>query len=117
MTETELREINEKVAQRLGWTRNDDRYRGIQYRQGNMYTPDLPNYAGSIADAWEVVEHLTKDSPYRKYEVGLAHRGFQAHVWITNDPLMPNNRIVADAIAETAPLAICRAFLALEESK
>ena len=114
-------EINEQVAGALGLVR-DKHFPSIWYATGTLeacydeksgMTPipssrwlELPNYCTDIAAAWEIVEQLTKDG------FGLVYAG----QWqVTNGCGMDYEESIASA--DTAPMAICLAFLKLKGIK
>lgn len=96
MAEKTNQEVNEAVARKLGGD-----------PPGH---PEQPDYVGSIAAAWEIVEHLrTKNIGILvesdQDEIGK-NPGFSYWCEITNHP-------ECSGYANTAPLAICLAFLKL----
>jgi len=114
-------EINEAVAWKLGWTEakltllND-----LGHRYGHKFiTPmdpdenqcDCPNtwthgiadYCHSIEAAWEIVEHLRS-----RYTVGIFFGCKQPQF---TDQIGTN----IEAVSDTAPMAICLAFLKLDK--
>lgn len=113
----DLDAINEQVALRLGWQKippgpstetgywvrealRDDQGRVIRPKE----FPFVADYARSIAAAWEIVEHK-RDRFTIRYSAG---RGCWICGWSTyGDDLEP------EVEADTAPLAICKAFLKL----
>lgn len=120
MTEESIQKINERVARKLGWTKGEESgiwfldmetkpFQTIDIRTAN----NLPNYAERIEDAWELVEYLKapwffglKTWGRMNIKDGSASRTFEATFAKSTQGLL--------GIGETAPLAICRAFLALE---
>lgn len=95
--------INEQVARKLGWTITGEcgglkafrNFKETEFSEQEY----IPNYAGSIQAAWEIVEH-------QKYAFSLA-RDAQYPLW---DAWFAGGDHVQ---ADTAPLAICLAFLEL----
>lgn len=84
-------EINEAVARKLGWS---------GFHHAPMQEPAPKNFCGSIAAAWEIVEKLlSEDHAIRLY----GRQGFTVNIdgW--------------EETADTAPMAICLAFLKLED--
>lgn len=100
MTNTE---INEQVARKLGWKAEivgfvDDPIPGAPCQKVALYQ-NTPDYAGSIQAAWEIWDHFNEMATLTK------HNG----KWI----LSYGRRFSIEA--DTAPLAICLAFLKLED--
>jgi hypothetical protein len=107
--------INQQVARKLGWRLHDNRPDEEHYAPNEWWVRKeerrrrLPNYCGSIEAAWEIVE---KYKLYNGYSFFISYQEdverWEA-VW---------NESVADeaarANAETAPMAICKAFLKLK---
>lgn len=97
-------EINEAVVRKLGW---DCCYRldavGWHRKltpEGNHFHEPIPDYSTSIAAAWEIVEKLLNEGHgIRLY----GRQGFTVNIdgW--------------EETADTAPMAICLAFLKLED--
>lgn len=110
MTDTE---INEAIALKLGWKKFDQHYQywippTIEMMQKYGERPShLPLYTKSIAAAWEIVE-------YPKYCWQIMrcwdNSYFSAVSEIIESKLHTN---YSEAKADTAPLAICLAFLKL----
>jgi Phage ABA sandwich domain len=99
-------EINEAVARKLGWT-YDEKFQDWGNPQDEKML--LPDYCGSIAAAWEIVEHV-------KLPMQLGNncvvKGSEWYCfWWDNK----NNREYREH-ADTAPMAICLAFLKLGEA-
>lgn len=69
---------------------------------------DIPRYSTEIAAAWEVVSALGERAPFPQY-LEVANRYSDA-AWIAK--VFEGGVMVAEAYADTAPLAICRAALA-----
>jgi hypothetical protein len=81
---------------------------------------DQPEYSSDIASAWQVVEYLISKaywtkllmhySPAQNYQFMIGDKGgeFEGWGWSPCD---------YSEEADTAPLAICLAFLAIEEGK
>lgn len=100
-------EINEAVARKLGWTH-------LQWREGPSFASHwtglrkdhsvevmIPDYCHSIEAAWKIVEHLVKTKL-----VGLVMGAPGKWMFtIEGRKEMP--------ISDTAPMAICQAFLKL----
>lgn len=104
-------EINEAVARKLGW---DCCYRldavGWHRKltpQGNHFHEPMPDYCHDIKAAWEVVEFIKPKG------LGLCSHmmppyGWSCSIW-TSMTEEPDFTVRAD----TAPMAICLAFLEL----
>lgn len=116
-------EINEAVARKLGWKpikeiseekRIQNHFEGYLTHwtqdEGKSSSWCLPAYSQSIHAAWEIVKLIK--TPIRMIEIetpmGEAH-------WVCR--IYENGDIIAGHGADTAPMAICKAFLKLEESK
>lgn len=90
-------EINEAVAKKLGW--DNKPFHGY-------IRPNMPNYSTDISAAWEVVE---------KHQISLKYYG---EAWdCTLTKLLDGRWINAESTADTAPMAICLAFLKLETNE
>lgn len=107
MTNTE---INEAVARKLGWTQikcgdthcfgpMSMRWRSVDGRHFDTF----PAYSTSIEAAWEIVESL-------KMDFCLSRNGHWDCQFGPNGLGQPG---LIDAVADTAPMAICLAFLKL----
>jgi len=107
-------EINEAVARKLGWIKV---LAGWMDNSRHSIHPNIPNYCTDIADVWEIVEDL----PYFKLStVGYMSIKDRSAItkWecttVTGAPTQPIGYL---AEADTAPMAICLAFLKLKESE
>lgn len=107
-------EINEAVARELGWKpRNYDplsldpitRIPCFTAPNGDLYD-HLPDFCHSIQAAWEIVEHLYKNHPTWVFCLRAWPKCVRAE-WVLD-------LIERYAEADTAPRAICLAFLKLE---
>lgn len=109
-------DINELVAQKLGWTWNEKV--GWRTADGKSYLQssglptvdfkELPDYCTDIKAAWEVVENLNQNGT----TIAIVNRyDKEWSVKIMDKP--PGLEIVAD----TAPMAIALCFLKLSEVK
>lgn len=100
-------ELNEQVAKRLGaYPTLPD----MQAEDGTVLR-HYKDYVGSIEAAWEITEHI-KSNPYNRIRIE----------WLDNKwycQLVEDETVGVRAIycEDTAPLAICKAFLALSETK
>lgn len=117
-------EINEFVAQKLGYKKGNlvvgTNTKGQPVENKEWVTPEgklaywLPDYAGSIQAAWEVVEHIRERpnpdaliNPSYAFEL---HATPSAWVAIISGPTWKQ---MVKGESETAPMAICLAFLKL----
>lgn len=91
-------EINEAVYKKLGWDATPQTF--------------IPHYCTSIAAAWEIAEYLKAQKRCK----GLAlYSPFENESqWSFKILWLP---YIFEALAETAPMAICLAFLKLDEQK
>lgn len=87
-------EINEAVARKLGWAPVPLSIEQV-----------IPDYCHYIEAAWEIVEFMRKNG--RDFNMSVDEGGF-AIAWQYDE-------YIADA--DTAPMAICLAFLKLQEGK
>jgi hypothetical protein len=104
-------QINEAVAIRLGWEKvpvPGPTPRALWIQKGRYGHGDgqyvVPDYSGDIKLAWEIVEHLRAQQGY-----ALNLKSFTNGVWIKINA----GKIEVKADAETAPMALCLAFLKL----
>lgn len=100
------RELNEAVAKKLGWgwyARED-----IEgwFKEGELYLKDLPDYVHSIEAAWEIVDKIK--------ETELFALCFHDLGWHCEINCCDGERPI-DEEADTAPRAICEAFLKLKD--
>jgi hypothetical protein len=111
--------INEEIAKKLGWTditfsiynRSTGNFPGFVPEKSvynNEPTLLIPDYFHSIEAAWEIVDYLAN----KGLAVQLRQQKNFVHCEITRAEGVSDWR---EANAETAPLAICKAFLALKE--
>ncbi len=89
--------INEAVARKLGLWISD----GPHSKIGPTFTKDIPDYCTSIAAAWEIAEKIKNTT---LFEI-LWHDG-QWECQIASSEVTTVN-----ATADTAPMAICLAYL------
>lgn len=117
-------EINKAVARNLGWTKiqnkirnghKSDQLEGIRFYPGAqcpMFT-DIPNYASDIKAAWEVVEWMQKNMPEEILRLECV-----GNEWNFGPTMIcGEEEFIADSTngrADTAPMAICLAFLRQE---
>lgn len=103
-------EINEAVARQLGWGKCS-RLDAIGWHRsltpmGNHLHEALPSYATDIAAAWGIVERMLP-------EIAIWNdRGFWG---VSRMDFNGLGETLAEA--ETAPLAICEAFLKFDEKE
>lgn len=103
MTDTEL---NEAVARKLGWAKQPNG----QWNKSHPLCGEVvmfagfPDYCNDIKAAWEIMESITKESERKQCGpvVSLTHDG-QWHFRVGNTIEQ----------ADTAPRAICEAYLKL----
>lgn len=106
--------INESVAKKLGWTIYPDivdplhRYWFYPNTKKSVKDDDLPDYCQSIEAAWEILEKIKE-----KFD-GVFLYNYTGK-WVVADPYGAGNELVGATLAEadTAPMAICLAFLKL----
>lgn len=101
--------INEQVARKLGWTSKfyRDPEPGITewLKDGQSYGDRPSDYAHSIQAAWEIWEHVGNNT---EWSIAIEYQGREYDCWLSH----PTERQVI-VHADTAPLAICLAFLKL----
>lgn len=102
-------EINEAVAKKLGWVEYEGKeppFKGnygpkkLWRKNGKDSVRVLPDYCHSIAAAWEILESV------RKWEIKREGKTIIVYLWI--------NEHFQGVGGDTAPMAICLAFLKLE---
>lgn len=125
-------ELNEAVARKLGWSHSLSGQKDGELNR-NQWTPpgksrltvwrDLPDYCHSIAAAWEIVEKIkvlplpdkVNSREISQWEFDLSYYGERWEVNFMQDAngepwyFFEND----EGIADTAPKAICKAFLKL----
>lgn len=101
MTDEEIEEIKELVARKLGWLDIKDGLGQPPEKQSGDNGYVIPDYACSIEAAWEIVEKLRSDGWRVIITVEGLNWACTIGTWLHEE------------LAETAPLAICRAFLKL----
>ena len=104
-------QLNEAVARKLGYVIYEtNTYAGgtARYAKSVKETFEIPDSATSIAAAWEVVEHLKNHAIALTSHTQPPH-GWSCAIWspMTEDPDVVER-------ADTAPRAICEAFLKLD---
>lgn len=102
-------ELNEAVARKLGWqimiTGNIP---AIMWRGNAMNQREVPAYSTSIEAAWEIVEKVQNGNP--RYRIDLSWMDGKWACRLVTDP----TEALKLTFADTAPLAICLAFLKLK---
>lgn len=98
-------EINEAVARKLGWKPTKTKYSTFDGQHDaeviRCRVSKMPDYCHSIAAAWEAVKYI------QKMEISVDVRA-----WSSNSfSVFIRCGIEMTAIANTAPMAICLAFL------
>ena len=117
-------ELLEEIAKKHGWyaqpafdrrfipARGNIMYDDIYYRTPEKVfeSPVIPDYPRDIAAAWELVEEIKNQCPIFKLQ------GFKDGEFVF-DIQDEHFTSLAWATGETAPLAICRAWLIWKEDK
>lgn len=97
-------EVNIAVARKLGWTFHEDHW--DRHSDGRGSAHSVPEYSASIEAAWEIVDHFNNSD----FQIVLNMNwnkstcSFYAH---------KEYRCMSQEEADTAPRAICEAFLKL----
>lgn len=107
-------EINEAIAQKFGWMRDENNPNAFWSPDSNRLTQApiaVPDYCHSIAAAWEIVEFLYQKRFQVIVNVGAIGRGRVTAAIATCGAY----RLAVTEEADAAPMAICRAFLKLTE--
>jgi len=100
-------ELNEAVARKLGYWKDDILN---SYTKGPNTVGPTPNFCEDISAAWEIVtSFLATRSSLRSFRLDINNTSR----WYAQFRDAEYERLSYDAIAETAPLAICKAFLKL----
>lgn len=112
-------EINEAVAKKLGHNEPFIYVKLAYCYTGHKYYPD---YSGDIAAAWEIMEtHCIALVPFQKrwYATSMdmpEREGECFEIWTQTNCATENECSCGRcAVADTAPLAICKAFLKLPQ--
>lgn len=105
-------EINEAVARKLGKIRIYVNASGEPTeREKAVAQSYIPDYAGSISAAWEIVEHCREnmrfDTAWIESHGDDGKPAWSARFWT------PDFKADVYVRADTAPMAICQAFLKL----
>lgn len=104
-------EINEAVAKRLGWKFKTDDVSGNHWHKDGYCYDEIPDYCSDIAAAWKIPEHL-KATKYHCVQLNANVFNQQYGFWIGT---IYKQEVFGES--DTAPMAICKAFLKLEEPK
>ncbi len=117
-------EINIAVARKLGWIDvgqepGQSWISGISpelQSQRSMMHIEIPDYCGSIAAAWEILDKLAKENERKGCGpiLSVEHDG-RWHCRLGPMALTLDDPNVAQA--DTAPMAICLAFLKLQTTE
>lgn len=118
-------EKNEAIAKRLGWVQccnpmtmeNGKIVDCFGWSKGGSHFHEIyPNYLNDIRAAWEVVEHLKSlnESCHLTvtYNNQIGNGGWAFDFWNPNK-IDGINQTKITALSDTAPRAICEAFLKL----
>lgn len=110
-------EINESVARKLGWTSPGPPPDSPTWKMPDGGYDFVPDYCHSIEAAWEVVEYLEKTFNVRLLDLNRWERKPE-HLqenWVFQIRTEPY--AIIEAGGDTAPVAICLAFLKMDEAK
>lgn len=114
MTELTDQELNEAVARKLGKRKTYGAHPAPFNPKGLPVTiqeGELPDYCHSIAAAWEIVE---KRKEFKRDFILMSSYEFPG--WCCRLTDMVNGVLIkVEGHADTAPLAICLAFLKLDK--
>lgn len=104
------KKINEAVARKLGWTPNPDHQRKNEraWLDVNGLNQHLPDYVGDIQAAWEVVEKLFQEGMCVQINIAGNEKEVGCNIG-------DKHQQKAFGYSESAPMAICLAFLKLEQ--
>lgn len=107
-------EINEAVARKLGWDHPSNQmiWTRIYDKDGGCFREickDLPDYSGSIAAVWEIVDHCLKDGWKLDLKGASNSESYFCEFWRNDGP--NGFDFFRCEEATSAPLAICQAFL------
>src|ERR1041384_5005958 len=105
-------EINEQVARKLGWTENAPEVgRACWHNPQGFDCYTVPDYCQSIKAAWEIWEKLRDMG----YDLQLFSSWDRRNIVCFNLTFKGDISKNYQAEADTAPMAICRAFLKLDD--
>lgn len=105
-------ELNEAVARKLGWTYSEkDKHwhQPVGDAGGNCW--DFPDFANNIEAAWEIVDYCQNKLVLYQIDLSWSRTG---ETWYCT--MGTKNQLNEGVGADTAPRAICLAFLKLEET-
>lgn len=100
-------EINEAVARKLGWNYHESLKPVCWQTPAGSYLREIPDYCHSIEAAWEIVEHYKPELDSDGFSLDKDFDSVKASQWDCRFGIV-------HGYADTAPLAICKAFLKLE---
>lgn len=106
-------EINELVAKKLGYSKDFDFGWIIPERHKDGFVvgqTTLPDFCTSIEAAWEIVDWIKKQKPSAPFRIN-----FEIKEW--GDGYLAEVFGEEAEVADTAPMAICLAFLKLSEGR
>lgn len=101
-------EINEAVARKLGWKDDPDGW----IQPNGPWFPMPPAYSTKIEAAWEILEHCCSRGFAVKIEQDFGMEFWRATIC---DDRKIETKCCLHEDGDTAPLAICLAFLKLED--
>lgn len=120
-------EINEQVARKLGWNKLAKLDDSTGYLYGWKFKGELanpPDYCHSIEAAWEILEKKqialvpTNTGWFATSRDAVLEEGECLEIWIPSGCATRDHcGCLRCAIADTAPMAICLAFLKLEDGR
>ena len=105
-------EINAKIARLQGWTETPGEYCSWWQKHIGfvVYCRDsAPDYTDSMQYAWELVDEITRQDGF-SVEVRDNGRSFNSVCTVTED-----GGIITVTSSDTAPRAICLAYIAWKE--
>lgn len=105
------KELNEAVARKLGIKAKiilNKRHEFVYFKDGNYHK--LKDYCHSIEAAWEIVAYCQNELILYQIDLSWSRTG---NSWFCT--LGTKNQLNEPVGADTAPMAICKAFLKLKE--
>ena len=109
-------DINEAVARKLGWIApthkrnsasiypNGQPFTEYKWHRDKKFVDQVPDYCTQIAAAWEIVEFVKTTKRFVQIWSPMGEKHWVCHI-------EQNGDLIAGAGADTAPMAICLAFL------